>query len=233
MRRVHPALALAVTKGAYIVLVGAWLPRRRPGLPWMTSRCRVECGADGGKRKKNAPGFEPGPKAMQAWNQSRRAGQPRSYEHGRPNAPTDRQTMMSRSYPTMTSGGFMSSASWTPMPSGCAARFAWYGPGWSGGRCRGGHGDLDQGARQVVKHTQALHPDGSPGASSANCAGAAPALVGVLIWIGAMASRPGAALQAAELSANQLETGRHAGGARQGSARSGPRMSGHVQLVSF
>ena len=37
MRRVHPALVLAVTKGAYIVLVGALLPAMAPWLPWMTA----------------------------------------------------------------------------------------------------------------------------------------------------------------------------------------------------
>ena len=37
MRRVHPALVLAVTKGAYIVLVGAFLPAVAPWLPWMTA----------------------------------------------------------------------------------------------------------------------------------------------------------------------------------------------------
>ena len=37
MRRVHPALALAATKGAYIVLVGALLPAMAPWLPWMTA----------------------------------------------------------------------------------------------------------------------------------------------------------------------------------------------------
>ena len=37
MRRVHPALVLAATKGAYIVLVGAWLPAVSPWLPWMTA----------------------------------------------------------------------------------------------------------------------------------------------------------------------------------------------------
>ena len=37
MRRVHPALVLAVTKGAYIVAVGAWLPAVAPWLPWMTA----------------------------------------------------------------------------------------------------------------------------------------------------------------------------------------------------
>ena len=37
MRRVHPALVLAATKGAYIVLVGALLPAMAPWLPWMTA----------------------------------------------------------------------------------------------------------------------------------------------------------------------------------------------------
>ena len=37
MRRVHPALVLASTKGAYIVLVGAVLPAVAPWLPWMTA----------------------------------------------------------------------------------------------------------------------------------------------------------------------------------------------------
>jgi hypothetical protein len=37
MRRVHPALVLAVTKGAYIVLVGALLPAVASWLPWMTA----------------------------------------------------------------------------------------------------------------------------------------------------------------------------------------------------
>ena len=37
MRRVHPALVLAATKGAYIVLVGEWLPAVAPWLPWMTA----------------------------------------------------------------------------------------------------------------------------------------------------------------------------------------------------
>ena len=37
MRRVHPALVLAATKGAYIVLVGAVLPAVSPWLPWMTA----------------------------------------------------------------------------------------------------------------------------------------------------------------------------------------------------
>ena len=37
MRRVHPALVLAATKGAYIVLVGAFLPAVASWLPWMTA----------------------------------------------------------------------------------------------------------------------------------------------------------------------------------------------------
>ena len=37
MRRVHPALVLAATKGAYIVAVGALLPAVAPWLPWMTA----------------------------------------------------------------------------------------------------------------------------------------------------------------------------------------------------
>ena len=37
MRRVHPALVLAVTKGAYIVAVGAFLPAVASWLPWMTA----------------------------------------------------------------------------------------------------------------------------------------------------------------------------------------------------
>ena len=38
MRRVHPALVLAATKGAYIVAVGAFLlPAVAPWLPWMTA----------------------------------------------------------------------------------------------------------------------------------------------------------------------------------------------------
>ena len=37
MRRLHPALVLASTKGAYIVLVGAVLPALAPWLPWMTA----------------------------------------------------------------------------------------------------------------------------------------------------------------------------------------------------
>ena len=37
MRKLHPALVLASTKGAYIVLVGAVLPAVAPWLPWMTA----------------------------------------------------------------------------------------------------------------------------------------------------------------------------------------------------
>ena len=37
MRRVHPALVLAATKGAYIVAVGALLPAMAPWLPWLTA----------------------------------------------------------------------------------------------------------------------------------------------------------------------------------------------------
>ena len=37
MRRVHPALVLAATKGAYIVAVGAFLPAVASWLPWMTA----------------------------------------------------------------------------------------------------------------------------------------------------------------------------------------------------
>ena len=37
MRRLHPAMVLASTKGAYIVLVGAFLPALAPWLPWMTA----------------------------------------------------------------------------------------------------------------------------------------------------------------------------------------------------
>ena len=43
MRRVHPALALAVTKGAYIVLVGAWLPAVVPWLPLLTGVFAAIC----------------------------------------------------------------------------------------------------------------------------------------------------------------------------------------------
>ena len=43
MRWVHPALVLAVTKGAYIVLVGAWLPAVAPWLPWLTGLFAAVC----------------------------------------------------------------------------------------------------------------------------------------------------------------------------------------------
>ena len=43
MRRVHPALVLAVTKGAYIVAVGAFLPAVAPWLPWMTAFFAAVC----------------------------------------------------------------------------------------------------------------------------------------------------------------------------------------------
>ena len=36
MRRVHPALVLASTKGAYIVAVAIWLGDIAPWLPWLT-----------------------------------------------------------------------------------------------------------------------------------------------------------------------------------------------------
>ena len=36
MRRVHPALALAGIKGAYIVAVAIWLGDIAPWLPWLT-----------------------------------------------------------------------------------------------------------------------------------------------------------------------------------------------------
>ena len=36
MRRVHPALVLAATKGAYIVAVAIWLGDIAPWLPWLT-----------------------------------------------------------------------------------------------------------------------------------------------------------------------------------------------------
>ena len=36
MRRVHPALVLAATKGAYIVAVGVMLAQIAPWLPWLT-----------------------------------------------------------------------------------------------------------------------------------------------------------------------------------------------------
>ena len=34
---------LAATKGAYIVLVGAWLPAVSPWLPWMTAFFAAVC----------------------------------------------------------------------------------------------------------------------------------------------------------------------------------------------
>ena len=37
MRRVHPALVLAATTGAYIVAVGVMLAQIAPWLPWMTA----------------------------------------------------------------------------------------------------------------------------------------------------------------------------------------------------
>ena len=36
MRHVHPALALALVKGAYIVAVAIWLGDIAPWLPWLT-----------------------------------------------------------------------------------------------------------------------------------------------------------------------------------------------------
>ena len=43
MRRVHPALVLAATKGAYIVAVGAFLPAVAPWLPWLTALFVAVC----------------------------------------------------------------------------------------------------------------------------------------------------------------------------------------------
>ena len=43
MRRVHPALVLAVTKCSYIVAVGAFLPAVAPWLPWMTAFFAAVC----------------------------------------------------------------------------------------------------------------------------------------------------------------------------------------------
>ncbi len=37
MRRVHPALALVIVKGAYIVAVAVWLADVAPWLPWVTA----------------------------------------------------------------------------------------------------------------------------------------------------------------------------------------------------
>ena len=59
MRRVHPALVLAATKGAYIVLVGAWLPAVAPWLPWMTAFFVAVCAwnvVQIGKLRKTTPG---------------------------------------------------------------------------------------------------------------------------------------------------------------------------------
>ena len=59
MRRVHPALVLAVTKGAYIVLVGALLPAMAPWLPWMTAAFMAVCAwnvVQIGKLRKTTPG---------------------------------------------------------------------------------------------------------------------------------------------------------------------------------
>ena len=59
MRRVHPALVLAATKGAYIVLVGAVLPAVAPWLPWMTAFFAAVCAwnvVQIGKLKKTTPG---------------------------------------------------------------------------------------------------------------------------------------------------------------------------------
>jgi len=43
MRRLHPALVLAATKGAYIVAVGAFLPAVAPWLPWLTAFFAAVC----------------------------------------------------------------------------------------------------------------------------------------------------------------------------------------------
>ena len=59
MRRVHPALVLAATKGAYIVAVGAFLPAVAPWLPWMTAFFVAVCAWNAvqiGKLKKTTPG---------------------------------------------------------------------------------------------------------------------------------------------------------------------------------
>ena len=37
MRRVHPALALVIGKGAFIVAVAVWLADVAPWLPWLTA----------------------------------------------------------------------------------------------------------------------------------------------------------------------------------------------------
>ena len=59
MRHVHPALALAATKGAYIVAVGAFLPAVAPWLPWLTALFVAVCAwnvVQIGKLKKTTPG---------------------------------------------------------------------------------------------------------------------------------------------------------------------------------
>ena len=59
MRRVHPALVLAVTKGSYIVAVGAFLPALAPWLPWLTALFVAVCAWNAvqiGKLKKTTPG---------------------------------------------------------------------------------------------------------------------------------------------------------------------------------
>ena len=59
MRRVHPALVLAATKGAYIVAVGAFLPALAPWLPWLTALFVAVCAwnvVQIGKLKKTTPG---------------------------------------------------------------------------------------------------------------------------------------------------------------------------------
>ena len=59
MRRVHPALVLAATKGAYIVAVGVMLAQIAPWLPWMTAFFAAVCAwnvVQIGKLKKTTPG---------------------------------------------------------------------------------------------------------------------------------------------------------------------------------
>ena len=59
MRRVHPALVLAATKGAYIVAVGVMLAQIAPWLPWMTAFFVAVCAWNAvqiGKLKKTTPG---------------------------------------------------------------------------------------------------------------------------------------------------------------------------------
>ena len=43
MRHVHPALALAGIKGAYIVAVAIWLGDIAPWLPWLTGLFAAVC----------------------------------------------------------------------------------------------------------------------------------------------------------------------------------------------